>query len=96
MDDILAKVGVDEAKAFMDDVTIWGTAQEWRRLWDHTLRVLAGLTEAGFMLNLQKCKFLVPSAVVLGYQLFSGGYQLSGKFLDKWNALEVPGTLRDL
>ena len=67
MDTLLARAAVDCAKAFVDDVTLVGTCDRWKQLWDSTLRLLLVLTTAGFMVNLRKCKFLVPKAVVLGY-----------------------------
>lgn len=96
MDDIIAQTGVPGAKAFFDDVTIPGRREDWRELWGHTVKVLRALTRAGLMINLKKCKFLAPSAVVLGYQLVEGGYSIAKKFLKKWHTLQVPASIKDL
>ena len=63
----MGRAGVPRAKAFFDDVTIPGLVAKWQECWEHTKAVLRELTSAGLMINLRKCKFLVPKAVVLGY-----------------------------
>lgn len=83
-------------KVFFDDVTIPGMIIAWVECWADTCAVLRALTQAGMMINLRKCKFLVPRAVVLGYQLFEGGYMLATKFLKKWQKLEAPRSIKQL
>ena len=96
MDSILSRSGVPAAKGFFDDVTIPGQLHDWRGLWADTLLVLGALTSAGLMIGLKKCKFLVRSVVVLGYQVLEGGYQLATKFLKKWTSLKPPTCLKEL
>lgn len=60
MDIVVARAGVSRAKAFFDDVTVPGRKEDWRSLWEDTKKVLGALVEAGFMLGLKKCQFLVP------------------------------------
>jgi hypothetical protein len=48
------------------------------------------------MLGLKKCKFLVGTCVVLGYQVMEDGYRLACKFLRKWTSLRPPTCLREL
>ncbi len=67
MDQVVGRSGVSNAKPFQDDTTIPGRKGEWRKLWEDTLRVIAVLADAGFMIGLKKCHFLEPSVVVLGY-----------------------------
>ena len=96
MDTLLGRGEVDRAKAFIDDVTLHGRCAEWRNLWADTIKVMRLLVEAGFMINLRKCKFLVVQAVILGYQVRAAGYRLSDKFLGGWNELKIPTTLKEL
>ena len=84
MDRIISTANVPGAKAFFDDVTIPGKRAKWEELWENNLKILRALTSAGLMINLRKCKFLVPKAVVLGYELVEGGYSIATKFLKKW------------
>ena len=81
MDTLLDRAGVPGAKAFVDDVTLKGICERWEVLWRDMLQVLGVLVQAGFMINLRKCKFLVPEAVVLGYQVRNSGYRLVDKFV---------------
>jgi hypothetical protein len=67
MDIIVARARVEKAKAFFDDVTIPGKQADWRKLWEDRILVIRALVEAGFMLGLKKCQFLVRDVVVLGY-----------------------------
>lgn len=55
MDVLMARSQVPHAKAFFDDVTIPGAAENLRELWADTLKVLRALTDAGLMIGLQKC-----------------------------------------
>ncbi len=84
------------AKTFFDDVTVPGRAALYMELWGDTLKVLRALTQAGFMIGLKKCNFLVRTCVVLGYQVMEEGYRLACKFLKKWTSLSPPTCLREL
>ena len=96
MDQIVSRSKVRKVKVYFDDVTIPGNIETWKDCWADTCAVLQALTSAGLMINLRKCKFLVPKAVVLGYQLFEGGFMLASKFLKKWRTLDVPRNTKDL
>ena len=55
--------------AFVDDLNIKGHLDHWEKLWGETLRVFSAMAAAGFKLNLQKCKFLVTEAALLGLKV---------------------------
>ncbi len=95
MDQICSRSRVPGVKVFFDDVTIPGHIVFWAKCWEDTCAVLRALTSAGLMINLRKCKFLAPQVVVLGYQLFEGGYMLARKFLKKWHKLEAPRNTKE-
>ena len=48
------------------------------------------------MINLSKCKFCQPSAVVLGLELLAVGFRLSTKFLKSWAAMKIPTSLQEM
>lgn len=48
------------------------------------------------MINIKKCKFLVPSIDLLGYTVFNSKYQLGPKALSKWAEVTLPRTLKQL
>ena len=58
--------------------------------------MLQALCGAGFMVNLHKCKFLVTSGKLLGFQLSGGGYRLADKFLHGWAGVAIPHNLKEL
>ncbi len=60
------------------------------------MRVLRVLCRAGFMLNLRKCKFLVVSGKLLGFEISGEGYQLAQKFTKSWSNLKIPTSLKQL
>ena len=96
VDHIIMAAGVDAARAFIDDMTVGGTCADWQTLWETTLRVLEKFAEFGFMINLRKCKFCQPVAVVLGLELLHWGYRLRSKFLRSWATVKIPTSLREL
>jgi hypothetical protein len=79
---------------YLDDVTAHGN--NWREVWRDTLRVLRVLTQAGFMVNLRKCKFLRGRVTVLGTTFFDSSYQLGDKTLKKWVNMQLPRNLKQL
>ena len=57
---------------YLDDITISGATLA--EVWEHMLAVIAaGLHAAGFMINLNKCSFLVPSVEMVGHILERDG-----------------------
>ena len=45
MDTLLQKARVNQAKAFVDDVTLAGLCEQWELLWADTIRLLRVLTQ---------------------------------------------------
>ena len=82
------------AVGYLDDVTAHGN--DWRAVWQDTLRVLRVLTQAGFMVNLRKCKFLRGRVTVLGTSFFDYSYRLGDKTLKKWVSMQLPRNLKQL
>ena len=54
---------------YLDDIVIYGT--QALQVWAETLIVLKRLTDAGFMINVKKCKFLVSQMKMLGHVISS-------------------------
>ena len=96
VDHVIMAAGVDAARAFIDNMMVGGTCADWQALWGNTLMVLQKFVEFGFMINLCKCKFCQPAAVVLGLELLRWGYHLSRKFLCSWATVKIPTSLREL
>ena len=80
MDSVLGSVG--GVRSFLDDLKAQG--QDWRECWAVTMRALNALTAAGFMLNLRKCKLLVPSCTLLGCFISASQMALGEKYLRGW------------
>lgn len=55
---------------YLDDIVVYGT--DPRVVWEETKVVMERLSRAGFMINTRKCKFLVSSLKLLGYQVEDG------------------------
>ena len=72
----LDRSGVEGVRAFLDDVTVGGSRWDPEELWERTRRVLFAMAEVRMMINLRKCKLLVPSGTVLGIELEAGGYRI--------------------
>ena len=56
---------------YLDDIVVFGT--DPKVVWEQTLLVLYRLTDAGFMINTMKSRFLVSSLKLLGYWVGAGG-----------------------
>ena len=82
------------AVGYLDDVTAHGTC--WKSVWSDTVKVLRVLTEAGFMVNLRKCKFLRGRVTVLGTSFFYYSFRLGDKSLKKWVDMRLPKNLKEL
>ena len=54
------------------------------------------ITEAGFMINLKKCRFLVSTMALLGFAVCKAEYHLGAKVLSKLLSVSIPETLHDL
>ncbi len=83
-----------KAGGFVDDINIKGHV--WYILWEDALEVLIALAREGFMLNLRKCKFLTPEAVLLGLQVFHHSYRLSDKCIKSWLKCAIPTSIHQL
>jgi hypothetical protein len=57
-----------QAAIYIDDIHPHGV--DIQHVWEDSRKVVGALVEAGFMINLSKCWFLVADVVVLGYGLF--------------------------
>ena len=58
---------------YIDDVVISG--KNWEETWERTLEVISRLAKAGFMINLNKCKFLTSEIEVVGFEVAKGEYK---------------------
>ena len=54
---------------YLDDIVIYGTQAQ--QVWAETLIVLKRLTDACFIINVKKCKFLVSQMKMLGHVISS-------------------------
>ena len=70
--------GVSSA-IYIDDIHPHG--RDIRTVWKDSKACVGALVEAGFLINLSKCWFLVADLIVLGYGLFQSEYQLGKKAL---------------
>ncbi len=95
MDGILEKVPGQPAISYQDDVLVPGK-DGWEELWEDTKAVIRAMTEAGLMLNLNKCKLLIPQPKLLGLELAYDGYRLHGKSLKAWVDVKIPTNLKEL
>ena len=76
MDTILLPLGLH---SFLDDLKTQG--KEWFECWEETLGAIRVLIRTGFMINLHKCKFLVPACTLLGCWVSSSEVALGEKYL---------------
>ena len=77
MDKLLGDL--EQVASFINDLLARG--MEWWDTWEVTKVVLGRVTGAGFMVNLRKCKFLMPSVGLLGHELSTASCRLSEKVL---------------
>ena len=56
--------GVEGVRAYLDDLKAMGAS--WSLCWEATLKALYAIANAGFKVNLRKCRLLVHSCVLLG------------------------------
>lgn len=57
---------------------------------------LRALTKAGFMINLHKCKFLVPGCALLGCWVSASEVALGEKYLRNMQGIGVPNSWSEL
>ena len=48
------------------------------------------------MINLRKTHFLTPKAKLLGMQITGGGYTLGPGFMQGWQDVAIPTTIKEL
>ena len=58
---------------YIDDIIISGNT--WQEVWNKTLDTLKKLTDAGFMINMNKCHFLATTLEAVGFEVASGKYK---------------------
>ena len=95
MDWVLEKVPGKPAISFQDNVPIPGT-EGWGKLWEDTKAVIRAMTNAGMMLNLNKCKLLIQQPKLLGLELVHDHYRLHAKSLKAWTEISIPTSLKEL
>ncbi len=83
-----------QARAYIDDIYPHG--RDVPAVWVDLVKVVGVLVDAGFMLNLSKCWFLVFDVVMLGFRLFQHKYQLGKKALGKLLGAGIPRNLKEL
>lgn len=86
--------GLEGTDGFLDDITVRG--EHWTCTWQRTLTALRKLIQAGFVVNLRKCKFLVEQFMLLGHRLTSNYMQLGDKCIVGWADVGVPHTVAEL
>lgn len=90
----MSKSGVAEAVVYLDDIVLHGGSVD--EVWGNTLRVLKSLTDAGFMMNINKCSFLTSKIKVVGYQVCQGLYEACNKTLCKFLRVKLPNNYQQL
>ncbi|KAI5742445.1 hypothetical protein M8J77_007259 [Diaphorina citri] len=90
----LGDLAHDYVIVFVDDILVVAKSpdQALERL-DTVLKVL---TDAGFSLNLKKCRFVVKRITYLGYEIENGEIRPNSKKIDSLTKLPPPGTIRSL
>ena len=77
---------------YYDDITSHGESEA--EVWESTLKTIKKLAKYGYMINLNKCHFLVESAKLLGFQVWDGGYQLGPKAVKKLFGTGIPNSVK--
>ena len=72
-------------RAYLDNLKMQG--EHWHSCWHRTLEVLEALTNAGFMVNLRKCKLLVRIVELLGHLVCCTTMMLNNKCIKTWLSL---------
>lgn len=95
VEDIISRIpGGVRAAIYIDDIHPHGV--DIKDVWKDTKACVGALVDAGFMINLSKCHFLVADVVVLGFGLFQQEYQLGKKALSKLLGVTIPRSLKEL
>ena len=92
MEDLLSKYPDLSTLPFFDDLTPHGKVI-WD-VWHDTIRTFCILCEEGIMINIKKCKLLVPRMDLLGFIVFNASWHLGQKTLSKYLDLTIPRTLK--
>ena len=79
---------------YIDDILV--SKKDWGRLWLKTLSVISKLVKAGFMINLQKCKFLMQRLEIVGMEVATRIYFAKQKKIEKLLKSSIPGSLKEL
>ena len=75
---------------YIDDIV--ASATSWEDLWKKTLLIIEKLSKAGFMLNLNKCKFLTTALEVVGMEVIQGAYAAKKGKISALIASRIPKT----
>ena len=79
---------------YLDDITVSGTT--FTEVWERTLAIIARLHAAGFMINLNKCSFLVPLVEMVGHILERDGYVVGDKALQCLMRASLPSMYKEV
>ena len=83
-----------QARVYIDDTFPHGIAVS--SVWEDTKRVIQAYVEAGLLINLSKCMFLVADVVALGFALANREYRLGNKAITKLLSAQIPRNLKEL
>ncbi|CAM8926119.1 unnamed protein product [Rhodiola kirilowii] len=81
-------------EVYMDDVTIYGDTFD--ACLNNLSMVLARCVSMNFVLNYEKCHFMVTHGVVLGYVVSQEGIEVDKVKIDLIMTLPYPSTVRDI
>jgi predicted MarR family transcription regulator len=79
---------------YLDDIIISGT--DWQDVWRRTFAALKNMVDAGFMINLNKCKFVTSAITAVGHEVSNGRYKPTIKKLQLLLSTPAPRTLQEL
>jgi hypothetical protein len=82
------------AEAYIDEVVIKTQEDEW--LVSNLAEIFDSLRKFKLMMNLEKCKFGVPSSKLLGYMFFRQGINPNLEKVSAFTKMAPPESLRDI
>ena len=84
----------DFMEVFMDDFSIHGS--DFKNCLDNLCKVLARCEEKNFVLNLEKCNFMVNDGIVLGHKVSAADIEIDRAKSEVMTGLPAPTTVKDV
>lgn len=81
---------------YIDDIVLYGSADNLDELWERTLAAIRKLTSAGFMINVRKSRLMCGRGKVVGVEVENGRYCATDKPLRKLFGTAPPRSLKEL